>query len=73
MRLARRVSQLFFLAAFLWLFALTLGSVDGSGTAELRLRGGVPADLFLRLDPLAALSSILAARSSAGCGWHPPP
>lgn len=63
MRLARRVSQLFFLAAFLWLFALTLGSVDGSGTAELRLRGGVPADLFLRLDPLAALSSILAARS----------
>lgn len=63
MRLARRASQLFFLTAFLGLFLLTLGSVDWAGGGDLRLRGGVPVDLFLRLDPLAALSTMLAARS----------
>ncbi len=67
MRTARRLSQLAFLFLFLALFALTRGSVDWAGDGELRLRGGLPVDLFLRLDPLAALTTMLSARSVL---WH---
>jgi len=48
----RRISQGLFLAAFLYLFALT---VWPSGLH-------VPADLFLRTDPLVILSALLAAK-----------
>lgn len=63
MKLARRISQILFLTAFLALFFLTIGQVDWSGGGEMQVRTGVPADIFLRLDPLAGLTSMLSARS----------
>ena len=49
----RRISQGLFLAAFLFLFALTVWPL---GLAA-------PVDIFLRTDPLVALSALLAAKT----------
>jgi MauM/NapG family ferredoxin protein len=52
LRLARRVSQLIFLAGFLLLFAF----------AADPLASPVPVDLYLRADPLLALSALVSLR-----------
>ena len=51
---ARQISQLFFLTLFLWLCAVTT-----TGTAWWQVRGW-PVNLFLQLDPLAAIVTVLA-------------
>ena len=53
----RRVSQVFFLCLFLWFcFAMTLGT----GWWELR---GWPVNLFLELDPLVAVGTLLTTHT----------
>ena len=52
LRAARRVSQLVFLAAFVLLFAL----------AAYPPKTRIPVDLFLRADPLIAMSAMVSLR-----------
>ncbi len=56
MRTARRISQILFLLLFLWLI----------WRAAFPYKGIPPSDLFLRLDPLVALITMLAARAWIG-------
>ena len=62
--LVRRISQVFFLALFLWFCAVTT-----LGTAWWQLRGW-PVNWFLQLDPLVALGTLLTTRTFyAGLIW----
>ncbi|MGD1030760.1 MAG: 4Fe-4S binding protein [Opitutaceae bacterium] len=61
---ARRLSQIFFLAAFAW---LALVATVGTGWTQWR---GWPIAWFLQLDPLAAIGTALTTHSlQPGFGW----
>lgn len=59
MRNVRRISQILFLLFFFYLFLI----------ASYPLNFPVPADLFLRADPLLALSSMMAVRNLIPTFW----
>jgi len=65
----RRVFQGFFLLLFLWLSLETWARVRWGGSPEM---AGWPVSLFLDLDPLAALGSLLASGSlyTGWTGWN---
>jgi len=58
-RTIRRVSQIVFFGLFLVLICVT----------AYPLKPGIPVDLFVKLDPLAALASMLAARTFIAAMW----
>src|SRR5690242_14285969 len=63
----RRVVQILSFTAFVYLFLLTIGQVafierNGDMVPRLSLVSGAPIDTFLRIDPLVALSSMVAVR-----------
>ena len=53
LRTARRISQIFFLLLFLWLFL----------RATYPYEVAIPSDLFLRASPLVGITTIIAART----------
>lgn len=57
----RRVVQVMVLSVFLYLFALTIGSYDAA-SQNLALRSKMPVDLFFRINPLLALTTMVSTR-----------
>jgi polyferredoxin len=62
MKTVRRASQLFFLLLFLVLFFQTARHIDWAD-GGMSVSAFLPADLFLRIDPLLGWTAIVASRS----------
>jgi polyferredoxin len=64
----RRISQIFFLLLFLALLTLTAMHPAAGSTAEIHMRA--PVRLFFQLDPLVALTNVLATHALVrGLAW----
>lgn len=57
----RRVAQVLSLAAFLYLFVMTIGRFDSAARSNV-LMSKAPIDTFFRIDPLLGLTTMLATR-----------
>jgi polyferredoxin len=62
MKTVRRISQIFFLALFVLLFFQTVRFIDWAD-GNMKVAAWLPADFFLRIDPLLGWTSIFSARS----------
>lgn len=62
MKLVRRTVQILCLLLFLALFMQTFGRVNWASGSALSLHSFIPVDLFLRIDPLLAVTSLISAR-----------
>ncbi len=65
-RMARRVSQIFFLLVFLILIGLTAAATGKALDAQTSVEVSYPVELFLNLDPLAALTVLLSTGELPG-------